>query len=480
VTRRRTGDRPGASVAVATLPAMACARPFALRRPAAGLAVAVLLLIAGALAGPAALAHAGTWTLVSCTQPDGAPAPTDGWSPGVWAGNPIPGGGVVNGCAAAGSLTAVSSAAAPVASFTGPEWVFTAPAGATIAGGSITGSFTAPEGQAWIATPSPAFDAADEIAGCPAGGPCGVAGVLAGTFPITHLGGTRIYAPALCSQPSAAACPVGAVNNAEVDIHAADIELAVTTTPRATDYGGSLLEPRATGDAELRFTATDPQHGGGSGPGVYSITVEIDGRTVYTGVPDTDHGTCAPLGVDPATGGLEFDDSQPCATNARISVPIDTTTLGDGPHALTVTVSDAAGDHSTVLSRTITTFNPELTPLPRDGEGMTQLLAGWSWSGPRTTLRTVAARGLPPTGGVAVRCLGHHCPPLPPGAVTVAAVGRLWAALKTAAFAPGQRLQITVIRPNRRHHRHHRSLQRPPESITFRFRRDAPPSVSVG
>ena len=39
--------------------------------------VALILVAGGALASSA---QAGTWTLVSCTQPDGRPAPTEGWS----------------------------------------------------------------------------------------------------------------------------------------------------------------------------------------------------------------------------------------------------------------------------------------------------------------------------------------------------------------------------------------------------------------
>jgi hypothetical protein len=64
------------------------------------------LVCAGALGLPAG-AHAGTWTLASCTQPNGQPAPTDGWTTGWFNGTQTGGSGDTDTCAQGGSLAAI-------------------------------------------------------------------------------------------------------------------------------------------------------------------------------------------------------------------------------------------------------------------------------------------------------------------------------------------------------------------------------------
>jgi hypothetical protein len=445
---------------------MAGAPRTATCRPAALLlvALAALACAAAALALGAPRARAGAWTLATCTQPNGEPAPADGWKPGYWAGVATAGSGAANPCAQGGSLTALSSGASAAVTDGGPEWIFTAPGGSTIAGGVIAATFTAPLGQAWIGTPLPAYDGADVIAGCGAPGGC-PGGTASGAYAIDHPGGTRLYAPALCVDAGQPTCPVnGAAVNAEVSIKAADIELSDIAQPRVTAVGGGLLAPRAHGNAVLRLTASDIAAGGGFGPGIYSVTVVIDGVAVYSGVPDANRGLCVPLGTDPTTGGLIFDHSQPCARTASVVIPVATRNLGDGRHALLVSVSDAAGDVATVLKRTITTFNPLLSPSPDDGAVATQLQTGWSYSGGQTTLETVTARGLPRSGHVSARCVGRGCPVLSPARVRVTAAGRLWRSLRTVRFSARERLELTVSAPHRR-----------AERIDYSFRRASQP-----
>jgi hypothetical protein len=423
-----------------------------------------LTCAAAGLACGAPGARAGTWTLATCTQPNGDPAPTDGWKPGYWAGAPTAGSVAANTCRQGGSLTAVSSGAGAAYSYGGPEWIFTAPAGSTIVGGGVTATFTAPLGQTWIGTPLPAFDGADVLAGCAAPGGC-AGGSASGTYAIDHPGGTQLYAPALCVDGVQPTCPVnGAAVNAEVSIKAADIELSAVARPRVIEVGGGLLQARAHGTALLRLTASDIAVGGGFGPGIYTVTVQIDGVTVYSGVPNTNHGLCVPLGTDAATGGLIFDRGQPCARTAPIAIPVATQKLGDGRHVLLVSVSDAAGDVAPALKRTITTFNPLLSPAPRSGEVATRLETGWSYSGVKTTLATVTADGLARSGHVFARCVGRRCPVLSPAQVRAAAIGRLWQSLRSVRFSPRQRLELTFTAPHRR-----------AERIEYRFRRAALP-----
>jgi hypothetical protein len=435
--------------------------------------VAVLVLCAVALLGAGAgHARAGTWTLVGCTQPNGAPAPTDGWTPGWWAGGPTPGSGDTNSCATpGGALSAASSQTGAAYAYTGPEWVFNAPGGATILGGSITATLLAPQGEAWIGTPGPAYDGADVIANCRQGSPpCQNGATESGTFPISHPGGTSIYAPALCVVSSIACPATGSAGvNAQVAITQAEIELSVDATPAAHNFSGPLLTHGASGTADLVFTASDPGVGGGFGPGVYGVTVQLDGRTVYSGVPDTYRGECVALGTDPASGGLMFDHGQPCAPLAKLTIPVQTRALSDGRHQLVVTMSDAAGEVATVLHRSITTFNPVISPLPRrGGETSARLTAGWTFAGPTAQLDSVHLNALARHSRVSVACTGPRCPGLRPSHVTAAHLTKLWTALKHATFHAGDRLEVTIRAPHAR-----------PEPIEFRIHRGRQPTVRL-
>jgi hypothetical protein len=435
--------------------------------------VAVLVLCAVALlCMGAGSARAGTWTLVSCSQPNGAPAPTDGWTTGWWAGGPTPGSGDTNSCATpGGALSAASSQNGTADAYTGPEWVFNAPGGAAILGGSITATLLAPQGEAWIGTPAPAYDGADVIANCQQGSaPCQNGATESGTFPISHPGGTSIYAPALCVA-SSAGCPAtgGTGVNAQVAITRAQIELSVDATPTGRNFFGSLLSHRASGTAALAFTASDPGTTGGFGPGVYGVTVQLDGRTVYSGVPDTDHGECVPLGTDPATGGLMFDHGQPCAPLAKLRIPVQTSALSDGRHTLVVTMSDAAGEVATVLHRSITTSNPVTSPLPRRGREVdAQLTTGWAFAGSTAQLESIHVSSVPAHSTVSVACRGRRCPSLRPSRVTGARLSTLWAALKHVTFHAGDRLTLTI-----------RARRLTPEPIEFRIRSDRRPTARL-
>ena len=146
------------------------------RRRAVLAALGCFVLLLGLCASSA---RAGTWTLVSCTQPDGQPAPTEGWSTSATGALEGPYSGDSNTCPEGGELSAVTSGEAPQGPYEGPEWVFTAPDGSTIAGGTVTATVTSPHGQAWLATPSASYDAADVIANCQYNLACGQDGASA-------------------------------------------------------------------------------------------------------------------------------------------------------------------------------------------------------------------------------------------------------------------------------------------------------------
>ena len=334
------------------------------RRGVVEVTLAVVGCVILTLALCATSAKAGTWTLVSCTQPDGQPAPTEGWSTSA-TGALGPYSGDTSTCAQGGDLSAVTSGEAPQGAYEGPEWVFTAPAGSTIAGGTVTATLTSPHGQAWLGTPSASYDAADVLANCQYNLACGQEGTLNGAFPITHPGGTSLYAVAVCVGPyeGATSCPATGGIDAGVYVSSAEIALANTATPAASGFGGTLLSANAQGTQELTFLASDS-----GGPGVYLLVVQIDGKTVYSGTPDTNEGRCVPIGE--SDGTLMFDHMQPCRTSESVDLPINTATLPNGQHTLKVTVEDAAQNASVVYDGPITTQQPSnnsLGALPGPG-----------------------------------------------------------------------------------------------------------------
>jgi hypothetical protein len=334
------------------------------RRLATLTAALTVLLAAGALpvgALGASAAYAGQWIQVSCVNPDQSAAPSQGWT-GSAGGGTGDGSNNSTNCAPASPMFAELSTtvAAPVGA--GETLQYTPPAGSTLAGGNVDVSLYADgygadaSGTAVLYTPTFAYDASNvffqcaaELTAC-ANGTSDFTGVLA--LPAGR--GGNLFLAAACGGIPGQYCNVGGSNGAWalVQLWWADLLLTNTSSPAASGFSGGLLSPNAHGTADLAFTATDP-----NGPGVYTVTVQIDGNTVYAATPNTNQGLCAPVATDPATGALMFDAQQPCLQTETVDVPIDTTTLADGQHDLKVIVTDAAQNSSTVLDQTITTQN---------------------------------------------------------------------------------------------------------------------------
>jgi hypothetical protein len=107
----------------------------------------------------------------------------------------------------------------------------------------------------------------------------------------------------------------------------------------------SLLPPNVFGTADVSFTAGDA-----GGPGVYNVTAKVDGTTVYGANPDTNSGRCVSVGTDTASDAFMFDWQQRCPTTEFVDVPVNTAGLLDGRHQLTIAVTDADQNTSTVLN----------------------------------------------------------------------------------------------------------------------------------
>jgi hypothetical protein len=413
------------------------------------LAALFILLIAGAQP-----ARAGTWMLVSCANPDGSVAPTDGWS--AFTHGPVTvGDGNNTRCSPGVPMSAALGNVAPAQNGQSETLQFTPPAGSALVGGSLNvnltaygGNYSPPYGgataQADILEPQDSLDQSNTVFSCINQFGCGGSGYAysgAVTLPANRAG--NLYVTAICTALGTFKCDtnIGGSNGywALAQVSSAHLLLSNAAAPQATGFSGSALQRGARGVAHLVFTATDP-----AGPGIYAVTAAIDGRPVFSGTPNTNGGACVPVGTD-GSGALMFDFEQPCPATEVVDVPVPTVGLPDGSHALAVTVTDAAHNSSTVLDQNITTSNPQTTPNPAGRRAIhARFTLSWRWNGAVTLLRWVRVAKLPRQARVAVRCAGRRCPRIRASASGPRRVARLLHHLGGRRFRAGQQLLITV------------------------------------
>lgn len=419
--------------------------------------------MAGALMAMMVVGHparAGEWIQVSCVNPDGSAAPSQGWT-SFTQGTVTYGEGNDTQCGPGSPMTAYLAENEPVANGQSENLEYVPPAGSTLVGGTLTGTFTAYGGSTYaraaaaVLEPQDTIDQSDAAFLCMEGVGCGGSGdAYAGSVPLPAGRGGTLYVQVICDALGTTQCNqnVGGDNGywALAKISSADLLLSTAAAPQGTNFSGSILQGTVRGTPHLVLTASDP-----GGPGVYRIAAAIDGRSMATGGP-AGSGTCAPVGS--SGGALMFDAQQPCPATAVVDLPIPTTGLAPGPHELTVSVTDAAGDTSTVLDQTISP--PQTTPNPRGAHAIhARFVISWRWSGRTTVLRTITVDHLPRAAGVTAACTGRGCPKLHIGHVNAPKIHALLRRLDGRRFRAGDVLHITVTQ------RHHRA-----ERIRLRFR----------
>jgi hypothetical protein len=292
-------------------------------------------------------------------NPSQSAAPSEGWSSFAAGGGY--GSNNSTACGPGSPMYAILSTDAAVGVGSAETLQYAPPGGSTLIGGSVDVSLYADgggynaSGTAVAYTPNYAYDGSDVFFQCASGlTPCangtndfaGVLGVPSGR-------GGNLYLSAGCGGASGYACNSGGSEGAWslVRLWWANLLLSNEATPSASGVGGTLLSPNAEGTAELTLDAADP-----GGPGVYLVIVEIDGKAVYSGTPNSDGGKCVPVGT--SGGALMFDYGQPCPASESVDLPINTTTLANGQHTLKVVVQDAAGNSAVVYDGTISTKQP--------------------------------------------------------------------------------------------------------------------------
>ena len=323
-------------------------------------AATALLMTAAAVVVPAA-ASAAPWMVVSCQNPDGSQAPSEGWTGGA-VGNVSLGSTNNTNCAPGTPMYAALAMPAPAADGSSEYLAYTPPAGSTLVGGSLLVGLQAngygfrAAATAAMFTPAYVYDASNVFLQCVA--------ILAacqnglseyyGVVNIPANRGGNLYLGAGCDgQLPQHVCNTGGSRGvwSSVAVAWANLLLSSDAQPTGADFRGSLLDTTAHGTANLAFTASDP------GPGVYRVAVTIGTKEVYNATPNKNSGKCMPVGTDSASGALMFDHQQPCPPSQTIDIPVRTTTFVDGAYELKVTVTNAAQNISTVLRRTITINN---------------------------------------------------------------------------------------------------------------------------
>ena len=420
----------------------------------AGALVALLLLVWGAPA-----AQAGQWMQVSCVNPDGSAAPNEGWT-GSGSG-PLYFGAVLNThCAPGKPMQAILGANYPAPSEEAETLRYSAPSGSQLVGGSLDTLLSVPgygpaENARAIAGVFQSSDPSiqgDPVLLCVQGGTRCPNDLYKGqvALPPGNNGG-NVSVLAQCFTFSSGQCsqPGGTYWWSLAQVFSAHFLLLSNAAPIGSQFSGSALQRNAGGTAHVVFNASDP--GGANafaapGPGIYRVTVQVDGRTVWAGTPNNNGGRCVPVGTDPGSGALMFDWQQPCPTAEVIDAPVPTSGLPDGPHRLAVTVLDAAQNSSTVIDQTVSTFNPQVKCA-----GKVCFKISWRWHGARTKLRSITTlRAVPPGTSVSIRCRGRGCPRLDSRRAQAVAVRPVLRTLGGKVFRVGDRLEITVSAPGRR------------------------------
>ena len=182
-------------------------------------AATALLMTAAAVVVPAA-ASAAPWMRVSCQNPDGSPAPSEGWTGGA-VGNVSLGSTNNTNCAPGTPMYAALAMPAPAADGSSEYLAYTPPAGSTLVGGSLLVGLQAngygfrAAATAAMFTPAYVYDASNVFLQCVAilcGLPERPVGVLRRREPSPPtVAATCTSAPAAtASYPSTSAAPAAA------------------------------------------------------------------------------------------------------------------------------------------------------------------------------------------------------------------------------------------------------------------------------
>jgi hypothetical protein len=302
------------------------------------------------LLGLATVAWAGRYHVYSCSDPvTGAPLPTANWS--------SESGPVEDTCATSPVVGGLKGEA--WAQFTGTHatWKFSTPADTRIVGATLYRSAEIGyRALAYWASPENEYNSTDAFDSC--AGPDMTSACKLGDNAATSCEPSSCYPPSdvLVIPPSnlpstqlsfTVRCLTGGCGGSET-LHSADITLQQDFSPTATATGGSLTtQTLLQGVEHIDISASDP------GAGIFQAIFEVDGKALPGQTIDANGGSCEPYKVA-ADGTNIFLNPAPCPQwMNNVDIPFNTAQVPDGPHQLTMLVSDAAGNTTTVFNRDV-------------------------------------------------------------------------------------------------------------------------------
>ena len=128
----------------------------------------------------------------------------------------------------------------------------------------------------------------------------------------------------------------------------ATITLEDDIPPQATAIGGTM-----TTATDLEGTQTLAIDAGDAGPGIYQAILEVDGKEAQSTVIDNNGGHCENVGQS-TDGRPAFLYVQPCKLEINNQyLSFNVSQIPEGPHKLTVLVTDAAGNATTAFERDV-------------------------------------------------------------------------------------------------------------------------------
>jgi hypothetical protein len=334
------------------------------------LVTAVALALVTPMVEPS-MATAGVYDVFSCSQPNGATASTDGWTPTTNSSDVE----TENECGEGGYIWAavLGDKAVPVGSEA--VWAFVPPAGTLIHEATLFRTFNnldnedTGDGFTFENLKAPyRFSAPFERCGVSTvyHYACSTTGGFMGRFapnmesqvPVLDLlpepGGPApgIYMVAGCwgglggSEEHCEGGTTGPIGFA--GLTGARITLEDNSSPTVTVVGGTLTtDTELEGEQNLAITGTD------TGSGIYQAILEVDGKVARTTTVENNSGRCENVGQT-SDGRPAFIHTVPCALEVNDQYVFFTMAgIPDGPHHLAVQVTDAAGNATTVLNRDV-------------------------------------------------------------------------------------------------------------------------------
>jgi hypothetical protein len=326
------------------------------------LAVLVPLILAATLILRPPLAFAGTYTVHTCTTPEGTFTGNGGWTSA--ASTPLAGydAGSNTACSASGITIQFGGSGLPVSVGSWLSWDFVAPNRTFIQSYEIGRAFN----LGW-----PVIDRVanrsylmqiwhddDVNAGLlDFKKPLQAGQTLTQSLP-SPIAGNNVSWGSLHVSLSCWSL-VGSLDcgpfPAQVAIARAQIGLGDDSAPGGFATGGSL-----TRVSPVRGTAGLTIHAFDAGGGVYRAALAVDGEEVSRQVLDAAGGACAdaePSNDDP----YEFGTPQPCSLSVDGTLQLDTTAFADGQHSVQATVEDAGGNAAVIFDATVQTHNAPIS-----------------------------------------------------------------------------------------------------------------------